>query len=79
MENSTVKIRIDKEGYLSVLRGSKFRDQSCPYHGGACGDWCPLFHEPRFTGNKSGGGVALEMCSDPIWYCKVEEFVDERE
>lgn len=41
--------KIDKDGFLSIKRGNKFKEQLCPLTEKArnCGDWCPLFGEPH--------------------------------
>ena len=47
-----MNIRINKLGNLEIERVSGFRPQYCPFSKieeieQSCGDWCPLFNEPR--------------------------------
>lgn len=42
-------IRIDINGHLFLRRGEvPWKQQFCPFHHNwGCGDWCPLFEEPK--------------------------------
>jgi len=42
-----VKGKIDKAGILFIERGKRMAVQNCPFKECRCGDWCPLFSEPR--------------------------------
>ena len=69
-----MKIRIDNNGWLSVERAGKFKDQKCPHDQDNlvhCGDWCPLFGEPH---NWETGSQAINLCMNFIH----GEITDER-
>ena len=59
-----MKIRITKQGLLKFWRGNKWKDQDCPLGqndltgANNCGDWCPMFQEPRFKSSM----VYLQLC-----------------
>lgn len=66
-------------GHLRIFRGSKFKTQYCPYYtdsgqSSACGDWCPLFGEPK---SFSPRGVVITICEHR--QLVFDEFIDERE
>lgn len=46
-----MKIRINKAGNLEIFRKNDWKEVYCPFvpdsYDGHCGDWCPLFSEPR--------------------------------
>lgn len=50
-----MNIKITKNGYLEIARPDIYKPQFCPYTQNPpdcisdriCGDWCPLFSEPR--------------------------------
>ena len=66
--------KINEFGNLSVERGGKLKGQVCPTQPeNSCGDWCPLFGEPK----ASPGAVEweLQICQVNLYF---EEFTDER-
>lgn len=46
-----MKIKITEDGYLEIERAGAFTPQFCPMQSDisvlACGDWCPMFGEPK--------------------------------
>jgi len=72
-----IKMKIDKPGFLCILRGSKLKLQGCmeKYH--YCSDECPAFQEPRLDPIEDDE-VVLQLCCT-THRCKQEEFLDERE
>ena len=53
-----MEIKITKEGILLIRRGTKLKEQCCPYDKDKCSDWCPLFGEPEWTGDNP----TLDLC-----------------
>jgi hypothetical protein len=74
-----MKARIDKNGYLSLTRNGKYREQTCPYQNPSlwCGDWCPKFgtHVDHMNA-LSEKRTQIETCSGGLY---LESVVDERE
>jgi len=72
-----IKIKIDKSGFLWILRGSKLKLQSCmeKYH--YCSDECPAFQEHQQDPIEDDEVILNLCCTTHI--CKREEFLDERE
>lgn len=75
-----MKIKIDKNGLLSIERRGKFKSQYCPYsspdsHGELinCGDHCPQFSEPD---PRIEGETTLYICDNKAIF--FDEFIDER-
>ncbi len=72
-----MKGRINKTGTLSIFRCDEWREQGCPFHKHVrhCGDWCPLFGEPK----SYVGGYAeweISICHNKTLY--LDEFEDLR-
>lgn len=78
-----MKIKIDKYGHLWLERAGVMRQQFCPYMptaAGTCGDWCPLFGEPRGVSEPPDGHAPrylLQICKT-TYACDVPDFTDER-
>ena len=81
-----MKIKIDKNGDLALERHGQFKLQCCPYQEGVyCGDWCPLFQEPKYSGTRKPeysnitveGTYYLKICRADI-YTDKPDFIDER-
>lgn len=84
-----MKGRIDMDGILWLERAGEIKRQKCvftmtlnrpeelePYYESkGCGDWCPLFGEPKQTRK---GEIELTLCHN-FHVFKSEDFVDERE
>jgi hypothetical protein len=76
--------KIDGNGFLCLERPSKktasnvevWRAIYCPSSqaGVRCGDWCPHFAEPGFTGE----WVSLRLCWGTVLGFQTKDFVDER-
>lgn len=73
--------KIDKDGYLYIVRGNKLSIAGCPFvltptcHV-KCGDWCALFGEPeRNYDCKKNYFHRLELCKKTLIF---KEFIDER-
>lgn len=70
--------KINKNGYLSIMRGGKIKAQDCPYTSVqgeelcSCGDWCPLFREPNVN---ASGFASLTICNAILSF---DKFSDER-
>ena len=70
------KLKIDTDGVLWYERAGQMKRQYCRYlRDGACGDWCPSFHEPRYDENFQGIGE-IEICDERANIAG--EIVDER-
>ncbi len=68
--------KIDKEGYLSIERGKKFKRQGCIYSNGPgyCGDWCPQFGEPDYFRYKEHKDIRLDICQGrTLYFDKLED------
>jgi len=80
-KGGSMNIRITVNGHLEIERAGKFVEQKCPFtsvHMNGwndikwglnemkfCGDWCPLFGEPReWTGGEDG--MALGLCQGTL-------------
>ena len=74
-----MKIKIDKTGFLYIERGTEFISQYCPFQEEfGCGQWCPMFNEPREKLNKKGEKIiSLEICRN-TFTVKEDKFIDER-
>lgn len=67
------------------MRKNDFITQACPYcengkvksyRKGLCGDWCPLFGEPRqLSHTLNGDTYGIKICHNELVF---DEFVDER-
>ena len=69
-----MKGKINEFGNLSIERAGQLKLQLCPDgYGAACGDWCPLFHEPEHYQTKNQW--TLDLCKTTLLF---DEFVDER-
>lgn len=47
-----MKVKIDEHGLLYIKRVGKWKHQRCPINTApdadcTCGDWCPLFDDPK--------------------------------
>lgn len=80
-----MKAVIDKDGFVNIERprssGGEMTLQECP-HSGECGDWCPLFMEPKkmpFYASDTGPvqKVVLQLCR-ATWEFEPGEFEDLR-
>lgn len=68
--------KINSDGFLEILCGVEYKRQICPLDPdcGKCGDWCPLFSEPRgFPGYST---TCVDICNDKI--LEFDEFLDNR-
>ena len=67
---------LNTEGLLTIERGGTMRKQYCPYdeQGRECGDWCPLFDEPREV---SGSQTNITICNNAT--LSFHSFVDNRD
>lgn len=72
-----MEIKIDKEGYLWILRAGAWKEQSCPYPDAevGCGDWCSLFGEPVIARYEPDKLNFLNLCSVAL----KGKIIDERE
>ena len=65
-----MKAKIDKSGRLLIERAGNMVAQCCPFDssdgGYECGDWCPLFGEPKseytMENGKRGAIISLQLC-----------------
>ena len=87
--------KIDKNGWLQIIRAGKFTKQACPFDTGAvnggssdCGHWCPLFGEPRAAGTMAFDGLGQSFIQPTgkthLDICQertllFDKFTDERE
>ena len=72
--------KIDESGYLLIARPTRLNPQYCPYNPDPetdrhCGDWCPLFGEPEYFGDKL---FIILACGRPNLEFAATDFVDER-
>ena len=80
-----MKIELSSNGHLSLDRKGKLKTQYCPFFTGdykeACGDWCPLFGEPKIKENAMPKftEVIIGICQDRLLSCAGENFKDLRE
>ncbi len=84
-----MKGRITEQGILGISRRGTENIQECPYRSSTedpfpCGDWCPLFGEPRtVVVNYDTNGEITEYSTTYLRLCRADiqfdEFVDERE
>jgi len=75
-----MKGEISKNGFLSIERAGKMKKQYCPYADDeACGDWCPMFGEPKtvytMKNTQRGEAVVLQICRMRFPF---DDFVDRR-
>ena len=77
--------KIDKNGWLQIIRAGKLTKQACPFDTGAvnggssdCGHWCPLFGEPRKHLQSDNKGIVwtLDICQERTLL--FDKFTDER-
>ena len=84
-----MKGKIDKGGNLLIERANQMKLQGCPVdtEDSYCGDWCPLFEEPKISQwMGSPDPDAPNRAKDPrpwdVRICKktifLDELVDER-
>ena len=66
-----MEIKIDKDGILWIKRGKKFKAQRCRHDGIFCGDACPLFGEPEWTGDNP----TLDICNKILTGTIIDERV----
>jgi hypothetical protein len=75
--------KISKESELHIERNGVMKPQFCPYNPyglrsdngmTACGDWCPLFGDPR--PEHGTASAILDLCNHKQLF--FDEFVDER-
>jgi len=81
-----VKGKIDEFGRLFIYRKDKYKMQCCPYINSSkfftpnmsirCGDWCPLFSEPKRIRNGLKEYWKIDICNGKSLI--FEEFKDER-
>jgi hypothetical protein len=81
-----MKILIDNMGCLHLERAGKMKKQLCPFSvlnpNGAppgCGDWCPMFGEPEFTGVNSSGAYSVDCFTMTICGAGRREILFERD
>ena len=69
--------KLNDKGFLFVKRGGKLKSQTCPNNTFQCGDWCPLFGEPKSYNE----AVRLILgCAKPATaVLSFDKFKDERE
>ena len=84
-----IKIKINKSGFLEIERAGILKKVHCPFDNDSCecGDWCPLFGEPRYTQEQEvicpdgesqlANIVKLRICQKEF-ITKEEYFIDER-
>ena len=72
-----MKGKINIGGFLEILRGDGMEKQYCPFRHtvSRCGDWCPLFGEPREAANLSTANYHVDLCRKGLFFT---EFTDER-
>ena len=73
-----MEIKVDGFGYLEIRRGSRMKEQMCPYSERSyCGDWCPHFYINADDPNE----IVVDLCRTQYLLTKEEGdiFVDERE
>ncbi len=72
-----MKIKINEDGFLQILRGAEYKYQYCPYGEASfrCGDWCPLFGQPEDLGARDNDFLSLTLCQTVL---TPEEIKDER-
>jgi len=78
-----MKGKIDKRGYLWILRDIYYKEEMCPIRTPAnkitftCGDWCALFGEPELVINEEKHTKLwqLNLCHRTLIF---DEFTDER-
>ena len=81
-----MKGKIDENGNLYIERGASLKIQFCPFVTDKsykvenkllpvpCGDWCPLFGEPKLEDGTNS--AILDLCNHKQLF--FDEFVDER-
>jgi len=74
-----MKIKIRKDGFLEIERAGKIKSQFCAVSRltSRCGDWCPLFGEPKRQSYREGREVedCIHICGSRILS---GEIIDER-
>jgi len=81
-----MKIKIDKNGILSIWRKNQWKQQGCRFagiysKGGGwfCGDTCPLFGEPFEVIDNPDYVVLNLYCGfDAVFTVKKDDLIDER-
>lgn len=71
-----MKGKVNSIGRLIIVRGNKTeQEQWCPFADDlSCGDWCPLFGEPKIPNNSRF--TVLDICQGRT--LTFEKFEDER-
>jgi hypothetical protein len=77
-----IKIKINKDGNLELLRKNKLKEQFCIYNNeNSCGDWCPMFRElelnSKYYNDNNYDEYLLRLCKTGYKFLK-DEFMDER-
>lgn len=70
-----LKGKIDAQGFFYIKRGKEYKPQECRY-AGECGDWCPLFGEPKEGKLYNKKCIDLTICHRR--WLVFDEFIDER-
>ena len=77
-----IKMQIDKDGSLSLLRGNVLKTQYCPFYSvtqsdgpSCCGDWCPHFSEPYVFDDRV---IRIRICYEKLMQCNKKNFRDLR-
>lgn len=59
----------------------KYTEQFCPHSGRNCGDWCPMFHDPEYSGGFDGYGEqytrpngSITLCNNSIRFDFCQDF-----
>ena len=87
-KQDNLKGKISETGDLSIERAGKLKPQGCPtQEENYCGDWCPLFGEPkvsRWMGSPNPDAAGREnnpkhwdikLCKRTLYF---DELIDER-
>jgi len=74
-----MKVKIDKNGYLSFERAGNMKLQACPFYkdSSACGDWCPLFNIEHIDNDPYAMTYEINLCQKS-YTIKEKDFTDER-
>jgi hypothetical protein len=67
-----MEIMINENGRLFVKRAGYYKKQSCPRleENVACGDWCPLFSEPKGMCDKLYN-TQINICDGKVPFGKI--------
>jgi len=77
-----MKGKLNEFGELFIYRGHRYKPQYCPFINSVndmvvfCGDWCPLFSEPKRIRNGLKEYWKIDICNGKSLI--FEEFKDER-